>query len=188
MRIISGSLKGKKILLPKDNETRPLKDLAKESIFNVINHSNKFKLNINNASVLDIFSGVGSFGLECLSRGVDQVVFVEKYSEALTILKKNLNNLISKNNYRIIEQDAYDDGSLAQLNYKFNIIFLDPPFKDKNIEKILLNIKKNKLLSENGIIIIHRHKNSKDNLPSDFSIVEQKKYGISKIFFLSYLS
>ena len=77
---------------------------------------------------------------------------------------------------------------MAQLNYKFNIIFLDPPFKDKNIEKILLNIKKNKLLSENGIIIIHRHKNSKDNLPSDFSIVEQKKYGISKIFFLSYLS
>ena len=90
MRIISGSLKGKKILLPKNNETRPLKDLAKESIFNVINHSNKFNLNINNASVLDIFSGVGSFGLECLSRGVDQVVFIESYSEALKILKKNL--------------------------------------------------------------------------------------------------
>ena len=188
MRIISGSLKGKKILLPKNNETRPLKDLAKESIFNVINHSNKFNLNINNASVLDIFSGVGSFGLECLSRGANQVVFIENYSEALTILKKNLNNLISKNNYKIIEQDVYDKGTLAQLNYKFNIIFLDPPFKNKNIENILLNIKKNKILSENGIIIIHRHKNSKDNFSSDFSIVEEKKYGISKIIFLSFLN
>ena len=188
MRIISGSLKGKKILLPKNNETRPLKDLAKESIFNVINHSNKFNLNINNASVLDIFSGVGSFGLECLSRGANQVVFIENYSEALTILKKNLNNLISKNNYKIIEQDVYDNGTLAQLNYKFNIIFLDPPFKNKNIENILLNIKKNKILSENGIIIIHRHKNSKDNFSSDFSIVEEKKYGISKIIFLSFLN
>jgi len=188
MRIISGSLKGKKILLPKNNETRPLKDLAKESIFNVINHSNKFNLNINNASVLDIFSGVGSFGLECLSRGVDQVVFIESYSEALKILKKNLTNLISKNNYRIIEQDAYDYRTLAQLKYKFNIIFLDPPFKDKNIENILFNIKKNDLLDENGIIIIHRHKNSKDNLTSDFSIVEEKKYGISKIIFLSFFN
>ena len=188
MRIISGSLKGKKILLPKNNETRPLKDLAKESIFNVINHSNKFNLNINKARVLDIFSGVGSFGLECLSRGADQLVFIENYSEALTILKKNLTNLISKNNYKIIEKDAYDDGTLAQLNYKFNIIFLDPPFKNKNIENILLNIKKNELLDENGIIIIHRHKDSKDNLPSDISIIEEKKYGISKIIFLSFFN
>ena len=188
MRIISGSLKGKKILLPKNNETRPLKDLAKESIFNVINHSNKFNLNINNARVLDIFSGVGSFGIECLSRGADQLVFIENYSKALTILKKNLTNLISKNNYKIIEKDAYDDGTLAQLNYKFNIIFLDPPFKNKNIENILLNIKKHEVLDENGIIIIHRHKNSKDNLPSDFSIVEEKKYGISKIIFLSFFN
>ncbi len=188
MRIISGSLKGKKILLPKNNETRPLKDLAKESIFNIINHSNKFNLNINNSSVLDIFSGVGSFGLECLSRGADQLVFIENYSEALTILKKNLTNLTSKYNYKIIEQDAYDDTTFAQLNCKFNIIFLDPPFKNKNIENILLNIKKHEVLDENGIIIIHRHKNSKDNLPSDFSIVEEKKYGISKIIFLSFFN
>tara|TARA_B100001063_G_C16606668_1_gene473618 strand:+ start:272 stop:838 length:567 start_codon:yes stop_codon:yes gene_type:complete len=187
MRIISGSFKGKKILLPKNNETRPLKDLAKESIFNIINHSNKFNLTINNANILDIFSGVGSFGLECLSRGADQVVFIENYSEALTILKKNLTNLSSKNNYKIVEQDAYDDRTLSELNYKFNIIFLDPPFKDKNLEKILQNIKKNKVLDENGILIVHRHKNSKDNLPSDFSIIEEKNYGVSKISFLSFL-
>ena len=75
MRIISGSFKGKKILIPKDKKTRPLKDLTKESIFNIIQHSTKFKINISNSSILDLFSGVGSFGIECLSRGVKKVFF-----------------------------------------------------------------------------------------------------------------
>ena len=69
MRIIGGKFKGKKILEPKDKQTRPLKDLTKESIFNIINHSNKFSININKANVLDLFSGVGCFGIECLSQG-----------------------------------------------------------------------------------------------------------------------
>ena len=63
MRIIGGKFKGKKILEPQDKQTRPLKDLTKESIFNIINHSNKFSININKAIVLDLFSGVGSFGI-----------------------------------------------------------------------------------------------------------------------------
>ena len=66
MRIISGSFKGKKISDPKDIKTRPLKDLTKESIFNIIKHSNKLKINLLNSNVLDLFSGVGSFGIECL--------------------------------------------------------------------------------------------------------------------------
>ena len=79
MRIISGLFKGKKILEPRDNKTRPLKDLTKESIFNIITHSNKFKINLIDSYILDLFSGVGSFGLECLSRGVKKVVFIEYY-------------------------------------------------------------------------------------------------------------
>ena len=66
MRIISGTFKGKKILEPKDANTRPLKDLTKESIFNIIIHSNKLKVDIKNSFVLDLFSGVGSFGIECI--------------------------------------------------------------------------------------------------------------------------
>ena len=93
MRIISGTFKGKKIIQPKDLKTRPLKDLVKESVFNILEHSNKFDINLDISNILDIFSGVGSFGLECLSRGVKQVTFIENYKEALTILKKNLSNL-----------------------------------------------------------------------------------------------
>ena len=89
MRIIGGNFKGKKILLPLDKKTRPLRDLVKESIFNLIQHSNKINLQ-NYSSVLDLFSGSGSFGLECVSRGAENVVFVEKYLEALKILKKIL--------------------------------------------------------------------------------------------------
>ena len=77
MRVISGLFRGKKILEPKDIYTRPLKDLTKESILNILNHSNKFSINFENSIILDLFSGVGSFGIECLSRGVQKVFFVE---------------------------------------------------------------------------------------------------------------
>ena len=92
MRIIGGNFKGKKILEPKDKETRPLKDLTKESIFNIINHSNKFSIELEKSYVLDLFSGTGSFGLECLSRKAKHVIFVENYKGILPILKKNLSN------------------------------------------------------------------------------------------------
>ena len=90
MRIISGLFKSKKILQPKDIHTRPLKDLTKESIFNILNHSNKYQISFENSIVLDLFSGVGSFGIECISRGVKKVYFVENYNGVLPILKKKL--------------------------------------------------------------------------------------------------
>jgi len=187
MRIISGTFRGKKILNPKDIKTRPLKDLTKESIFNIINHSNKFKINLENSKILDLFCGVGSFGIECLSRGVKNVVFVENYNGVLPILKKNLTNLKSTHNYKIIEEDVYNN-IFFNLDKKFNIIFLDPPYKYKNLKKILININNKKILDKNGIIIIHRHKNEKDILPKNFKIIEEKIYGISKIIFLSILN
>lgn len=185
MRIISGSFKGKKILVPKDNNTRPLKDLTKESIFNIIKHSNKFKIDLFNSYILDLFSGVGSFGIECLSIGVKKVIFIENYKGVLPILKKNLLSLNSIQNYKIIEKNIYNDNVFLKLNHKFDIIFLDPPYKDKNLENLLNEIKDQKILNRNGIIILHRHKKELDSFPSSFKIIEQKVYGISKIIFLS---
>ena len=187
MRIISGIFRGKKIFKPKDIKTRPLKDLAKESIFNIINHSNKFKINLKSSNILDLFSGVGSFGIECLSRGVEKVIFIENYKGVLPILKKNLANSRLIKNYLIIEKDIYDKNVFLKLEKKFDIIFLDPPFKDKSLDKILWDIKDKKILNENGIIIIHRHKSEQDILSKKFKIIEEKKYGISKIIFLSNL-
>ena len=184
MRIVSGLFKGKKIYEPKDINTRPLKDLTKESVFNILQHSNKFKINLKTASVLDIFSGVGSFGLECLSRSAKKVIFIENYKCALEILKKNLASLKTINNYEIINKNAYDINTLKKINEKFELIFLDPPYKDININKLLTNILKENILNTNGIVILHRHKNANDIIPLDYTVVEEKKYGISKILFL----
>tara|TARA_B100001057_G_C22401357_1_gene776041 strand:+ start:58 stop:624 length:567 start_codon:yes stop_codon:yes gene_type:complete len=188
MRIISGLFKGKKILEPIDSKTRPLKDLTKESIFNIIIHSNKLDIQLINASILDLFSGSGSFGIECLSRGADNVVFIENYSEVLKILKRNLSNLKMNDNYKIIEKDIYAQNTLLNLNIKFDIIFLDPPFRDKNLEEFLTKIENSKLLKKNGVIILHRHKNENEIFPRTYRVIEEKKYGISKIFFISYLN
>ena len=188
MRIISGVFRGKKIQESKDIKTRPLKDLAKESIFNIIIHSNKFEINLENSNILDLFSGVGSFGIECLSRGAKKVTFVENYNGVLPILKKNLNNIKPIFNYEVCEKNIYDINTFLRLIDKFDIIFLDPPYKDKDLKKILNNIKETEILKKSGIIIIHRHKKEKDILPKGFEVIEEKKYGISKILFLSYLS
>ena len=188
MRIIGGNFKGKKILDPQDKKTRPLKDLTKESIFNVLKHSNKFSINIENSTILDLFSGVGSFGLECLSRGAKYVTFIENYSGVLPILKRNLGNLNLNEKFSILEYDIYEGNILSKLENKFDIIFLDPPYKDKNLDKLLIEINNQKILNKEGIVIIHRHKNEQDIIPKVFQILDQKKYGISKITFLSNLN
>ena len=183
MRIISGIFKGKKIFEPKDASTRPLKDLTKESIFNIIVHSNKLKLDIKKSFVLDLFSGVGSFGIECISRGAKHVTFIENYNGVLPILKKNLSSLKIDEKYQVIEQTILNGINLKSSINTFDIIFLDPPYKEKNLKKILDNISSEKLIKDNGVIIIHRHKNEKDQFSENLKIIEEKKYGISKIIF-----
>ena len=181
MRIISGNFKGRKLLTPNDIKTRPLKDLTKESIFNILKHSNKFNVEIKNSVVLDLFAGVGSFGIECLSNEAKYVTFVENYNGVLPILKKNLSNLKLDKKYEVIEQNIFTGLKLTKSNY--DIIFLDPPYKDKNISELIDKIFEINLLSKSGIIITHRNKNVKDKYSKNFRILEEKTYGISKISF-----
>ena len=97
MRIISGKLKGKSIAFLKSTATRPLKDSVKENIFNILAHSNLLSINLEKSNVLDLYSGIGSFGLECMSRGAKKITFVEKDKIATEVLKKNLFNLSLQN-------------------------------------------------------------------------------------------
>ena len=183
MRIISGKSKGKKILDPNNLNTRPLKDLTKESIFNIIIHSNKFNVKLENSNVLDLFSGVGSFGLECLSRGSNNITFVENYKYVLPILKKNIFNLDYQDNVSVIENDILNQLNFEFFDKKFDIIFMDPPYKEQNLSKIIADIMDAQILKDDGIIIIHRHKKEKDTLPDKFRILEEKIYGISRVLF-----
>jgi 16S rRNA (guanine966-N2)-methyltransferase len=186
MRVISGISKGKRILEPKDLNTRPLKDLTKESIFNILNHSNKFNIKLKNSNVLDLFSGVGSFGLECLSRGSSNVTFLENYKMVLPILKKNIFNLGYEENSIIIEKNIINNLNYKIFKKKFDIIFLDPPYKEKKISCILNNIIESSILDNKGIIILHRHKKEEDKFPEKFNIIEEKTYGISRVIFGNY--
>ena len=94
----------------------------------------------------------------------------------------------SINNYKIIKKNIYKDDICTNFKNKFDLIFLDPPYKDKNVYKIFEKISSSKILKKNSIIIINRHKKEKDIFPKNLKILEEKNYGISKIIFLSILT
>ena len=190
MRIIAGKFKGMTLYAPASKKTRPLKDMVRESIFNFLNHSNKILFKLEKSSVLDLYSGTGSFGLECLSRQVGEVIFIEKEKIAFGILEKNIEKLKVKNRSKIFFDDVFNviekqdkkPFSLSR-HLKFDLIFCDPPFEDTNINRLIKLIFRKNLLNKNGIIIIHRHKKTKDNLSNYFKIIDERLYGISKIIF-----
>ena len=184
MRIIGGKYKGKKLIQPLDKTTRPLKDLVKESIFNIIQHSNKINIQIENSKILDLYAGSGSFGIECISRNAKLVYFFEKHLNAIKILNQNINSLKENSNYVLFEKDCLDFLASDSFTTKnFNIIFLDPPFKEDTLNKILNLILSKNILKDNGLIIIHKHIKDKIKIIDELEIVEDRKYGISRIFF-----
>ena len=183
MRIIGGTFKGKKLLIPMDKSTRPLRDMVRESIFNILDHSSKVSKNLNNSKVLDLFSGTGSFGIECLSRGAKEVIFFENYSNSIKVLKNNIFNLKLENKTKVFESNAYDLKDSNLNNKIFDVIFLDPPFKDKEIHNLINQIKLLKIADINTLIIIHRNKKSADNISKFLNVLDEKNYGLSKILF-----
>ena len=184
MRIIAGKFRGKNLFLPRDKYTRPLKDLVKENIFNLITHSKEVKIKLSNSYVLDLFAGTGSFGMECLSRGAKEVSFLENHPEAIEILRKNLNSLKNTNNYKIINNEIFNFIEKSKnFNNKFDIIFMDPPYKENRINQLIEHIIDKKLLKEKGFLITHRHKKDTIKLTEKIKVFDERIYGLSKIIF-----
>ncbi len=182
MRIISGILKGRFINFIKNAETRPLKDSVKENVFNILMHSNLIEVKIKDSNILDLYSGIGSFGIECISRGAKKVTFVEKDLAATKILKDNLVKFSILNKTKIFI-DNVDRILSESLKEKFNIFFLDPPFASTNFFQDLNIIKERQIYDKKHIVIIHREDNSKVELKNILKIIEIKKYRRSKIIF-----
>ncbi len=183
MRIIGGNFRGKKILDPLDKSTRPLKDMVRESIFNIIEHSRIQNVKINGSNVVDFFSGTGSFGIECLSRGARKVYFFENYVNSIKILERNLNNLKIDKNFNILKKSSYKFKASDIDSEKIDIIFLDPPYKDAKINQLLDILKESNILNINSIVILHRNIKTKEKLTESFVVLKEKKYGLSKIIF-----
>ena len=184
MRIIAGKLKGTTLYIPKDKNTRPLKDVVRENIFNLLIHSSKILFQFEQSNILDLYAGTGSFGLEGISRQANSVYFIEKEKSALKILEKNIEKLSIKKKTTILPNDVFS--SIRKKNIseiKFDLIFCDPPYKDKNIKELIKLIFNKSLLNKNGIIVLHRNKMTYEEFPNYFKIIDERTYGISKIIF-----
>mgnify|MGYP001246173740 CR=1 FL=1 len=184
MRIIGGKLKGSSLLISKSLNTRPLKDIVRESIFNLLIHSNQILFKLEKANILDLYSGTGSFGLECLSREAGSVYFVENTNETIKILARNIEKLNLNKKTKIFTGDVFKEIEKKDITKsKFDLIFCDPPFKNNQTEKLIKLIIKRELLKENGVIILHRNKITKDNFSREFKVIDERIYGVSKIIF-----
>ena len=125
MRIIAGTKKGMKLLGPRTDVSRPILDRVKESLFNVL-----YKYDVPaGKTVADLFSGVGSLGLEALSRGADFVTFVEKEAKVIQILKKNIEKSGFVDKSKVIRADAFKLGAPVDFDRRrYDVIFVDPPY------------------------------------------------------------
>ncbi|MBC7741091.1 MAG: 16S rRNA (guanine(966)-N(2))-methyltransferase RsmD [Bdellovibrionaceae bacterium] len=152
MRIISGRFKGRVLTSFQEDHIRPTTDRVKESLFN------KWMGTLEDAQVLDLFSGTGSLGLEALSRGASRVDFVEQNVRSIQILKKNIDLLkLSKDEYSILKQDV-----LAYLKkYQgpaYAFILIDPPFTEKMAHDVMLALDSSNCFDENTLIAIESQK------------------------------
>ena len=187
MRIIRGRFKNKKLNFPINLKTRPLKDRVRENIFNILEHSANFNVNIKDSFVLDLYAGIGSFGLESVSRGAKKIFFVENNTEALKNLKKNIDLLKLENSVEVYSENVLKFIEKYNFRLKFNIVFLDPPYKDKEFLSIFGNFKKRNILEEEHLIVLHRESKTTQLPLKLLNILESRIYGRSEIFFLKLL-
>lgn len=182
MRVISGTARGKKLSSLEGLETRPTLDRVKEALFNII------QFDIREASILDLFSGSGALAIEALSRGASSALCCDSSSKAIRIINKNLEDTRLKDRAKIVNKDYLQALSeLKNRSEKFDIIFLDPPYKSDFIEKSIENILKYNLLTKDGIIIAETDDENKieeiKNI-KDIEIYDARKYGIVHIIFI----
>lgn len=172
MRVVAGKHRSRPLFSPKNQDVRPTSDMIKESVFNIIQND------VIGCKFLDLFAGSGAIGIEAISRGAEQVVFVDNSKESLAIVKKNLEML--KEEAQVIN-GSFEYALQRLKNGNFDIIYLDPPFAYTDIANILKLIKENNVLSDSGIVVYESLYNAKaDNsykTVQGFNIIKSKKYG-----------
>jgi 16S rRNA (guanine(966)-N(2))-methyltransferase RsmD len=152
IRVIGGSYKGKRLKRVPDLKVRPIPDKLKESLFSVI------QARIKNSIVLDGFAGTGSLGIEALSRGAQVVVFVDEYYPAVKVIKTNLVKCEAEERGRVIHKEFNRAViQLAKEDVKFDLIFVDPPYKLLGKRNPLKVIKKREILKDDGMVVLRHH-------------------------------
>lgn len=180
MRIISGKAKGTKLYTLEGTNTRPTLDRVKESIFNIMQGE------IQDAKVLDLFSGCGAIGLEFLSRGAEKAVLCDKSKDAIEIIKKNVQKTHMEEQTQILNID-FEECLEKVKTQKFDIIYLDPPYATNYISKAIKKIIGNEIITNESIIIIETDDEKRileEIKNTEVHIVDKRKYGRATIIFL----
>ena len=179
LRVISGKARGLKLDTPKNQDVRPTTDRVKESLFNMINSY------IMDSNILDLFAGTGSLGIECLSRGAKNCVFVDKSKDSINIVRSNVKKARVENESTILNVDFKDAVKrLSTQNQKFDVIFMDPPYYENMFIECLKSIDEFNLLDEDGIIVVeHDTKDLFEDSIGRLNKSREKKYGNTTLTF-----
>ena len=180
MRVIAGKAKGHKLKTIEGFVTRPTTDRIKETLFNIIS------FDLMQCDFLDLFAGSGAIGIEALSRGAKQCVFVEKQKEACHVIVENLEHTKLQQNAVLLQKDVSEAISLLHKESKtFDIIFLDPPYKMDWAENVCREIVKANLLKKNGYIIWERSAKRDVQTIEGLKTIKEKNYNTTVITFLA---
>lgn len=180
MRVIAGKVKGRKLKAPSGLDTRPLTDMIKEALFNV------WGKNIENAELLDLFAGSGSVGIEALSRGAQNVIFVDNSPKATRVIRENVVSCGFIDFCKIYRNDVFRAIYLLDRSRtKFDFIYVDPPFTNERIfDEVISTLDEVNILKEDGIMVI-RTRRSKD-MPAELEHLTRyrlKTYGESSLHY-----
>lgn len=182
MRVISGKARGTKLSSIESLSTRPTLDRVKESLFNIIQN------NLKSAVVLDLFAGSGQLGIEALSRGADKAYLCDINRDAAKMIKQNLEKTKLKDKAVVINEDYKKALRILNTNEKFDIIFIDPPYKEDIAVDSIIDIIHESRLKENGIMIIETDEIERDlreiNKIENIKIIDQRKYGRASLIFI----
>lgn len=171
MRVITGSVRGRKLKTPADNAVRPTADSVKEAVFNII------RSDVEGRRVLDLFAGTGQLGIEALSRGASEAVFVDNALNSLKLVRENL--ALCGLKAQVVRSDA--------VNYlrscgKFDLIFIDPPYDSNLYEIVLETINSIDILNEGGIIVTEaRRERELPAMTAPYRMLKEYRYGQVKI-------
>lgn len=182
MRVIAGTAKSIQLVTLEEDATRPTTDRIKETLFNMI------QFDVPNCIFLDLFSGSGAIGIEALSRGAKQAVFVDKSPKAIKCIKENIKKTNFNDKSKILNTDALTSiHELDNHGMQFDIIFIDPPYNQYFERGILKEISSSKLIHDNSIIIVEAAiKTDFDYLDSiSLHIIREKKYKTNKHVFIN---
>lgn len=185
MRIVSGRFKSRALLSPSGRATRPTSDRARQAVFNILEHAawRPFILP-ENAYVMDIFAGTGALGLEALSRGAADIIFIENDRAALAACQGNIDSFGVKANTRLMKIDATRLPPRPGNAAPRNLVFLDPPYGRGLGEKALVQLATKGWLAPQAVCVLEMSKKEPENIPQGFTLADTRTYGIAQVCFL----